>query len=214
MNVVWLRWIADARLILALMPKALVLPLLLLVLSGTPQAGPLTDLERHRLISHLDMTEHWLVDEVSQLSPEQLAFKPTPTSWNILQVVDHLVVVGPIYWQDLQKAMQGRPNTARRSGTDADILWYGVDRTYREKAIPSEVPAGDLRDMRQGLEAIRKAHAQLREYIKTTSDDLRSHVVERQGSDAYQWALLISTHEQRHILQIREIKASPTFPTR
>jgi hypothetical protein len=36
--------------------------------------------------------------------------------------------------------------------------------------------------------------------------------VPRQGSDAYQWALLISTHEQRHILQIREIKRDPRFP--
>jgi hypothetical protein len=38
--------------------------------------------------------------------------------------------------------------------------------------------------------------------------------VERQRSDAYQWALLISTHEQRHILQIREIKADPKYPKR
>jgi hypothetical protein len=76
------------------------------------------------------------------------------------------------------------------------------------------VPKGQLRDLRQALDAIRKQHAQLRQYIKTTSDDLRSRVVERQGSDAYQWALLISTHEQRHILQIREIKADPKFPAR
>ena len=50
-------------------------------------------------------------------------------------------------------------------------------------------------------------------YVKTTKDDLRNRTVERQGCDAYQWALLISTHEQRHILQIREIKADPKFPS-
>jgi hypothetical protein len=131
-----------------------------------------------------------------------------------MQVVDHLVVVGPIYWQDLQNAMKGPATTVIRSGSDADILWYGIDRTNREKAITSEVPKGQLRDLRQGLDAIRKQHAQLRQYIRTTSDDLRSRVVERQGSDAYQWALLISTHEQRHILQIREIKADSKFPGR
>ena len=69
------------------------------------------------------------------------------------------------------------------------------------------MPKGTLRDLRSGLDAIRKQHAQLRQYIRTTADDLRSRLVERQGSDAYQWALLMSTHEQRHILQIREIKA-------
>jgi hypothetical protein len=30
--------------------------------------------------------------------------------------------------------------------------------------------------------------------------------------DVYQWFLMISTHSQRHILQIREIKADPRFP--
>jgi hypothetical protein len=187
---------------------------LALVMSNPVLAGPLTDLERQRLIAHLDMTERWLNDEVSRLSPAQLAFRPAPDGWSIMQVVDHLVLVGPIYWQDLQRAMTAPPSTTARSGSDVDILWYGIDRTNREKAIPSEVPKGELRDVRQGLDAIRRQHAQLKQYIKTTSDDLRSHVVERQRSDAYQWALLISTHEQRHILQIREIKADPKFPSR
>ena len=49
-------------------------------------------------------------------------------------------------------------------------------------------------------------------YIRTTTDDLRSRRVARPGCDTYQWALLISMHEQRHILQIREIKADPKYP--
>jgi hypothetical protein len=194
------------------MKKIFVLATWLIVLCAAPQAGPLSDVERQRLVAHLDMTERWLVDEVLRLSPTQLSFKPASNAWSIMQVVDHLMVVGPIYWQDLQKAMKGPTTTATKTGTDIDILWYGVDRTNREKAIPSEVPKGELRDVRKGLDAIRKQRAQLRQYIRTTSDDLRSHIVERQGSDAYQWALLISTHEQRHILQIRDIKADPQFP--
>ena len=101
-----------------------------------------------------------------------------------------------------------------QSGSDADILWYGIDRTDREKAILSEVPKGQTRDLRQGLDAIRQQHAQLRQYIRTTSDDLRSRVVPRQGSDAYQWALLISTHEQRHRgNQVTQHVLGPQAPT-
>jgi hypothetical protein len=107
------------------------------------------------------------------------------------------------------KSPGGRKTTAR----DEDILWYGVDRVNREKAIPSEVPKG-LRDLRAGLDAHRKLNNRLLEYVRTTTDDLRGHIVERQGCDAYRWALLISTHEQRHILQIREIKADRRFPAK
>jgi hypothetical protein len=127
-------------------------------------------------------------------------------------VIEHLVLVAPIYWSDLQASlkMQTRPGASRMS--DADILWYGIDRTNREQAIPREVPKPKQRTLSEALDEYGKHHARLVDYIKSTNDDLRSHVVARQGSDAYQWALLISTHEQRHILQVREVKAHPMFP--
>jgi hypothetical protein len=108
--------------------------------------------------------------------------------------------------------MKAPPSSPNRSDRDADVLWYGIDRTQRQKAVAAEEPKGQLRDLRAGLDAFRKLHAQMLQYARTTDDDLRSHVVEREGSDAYQWLLLISTHEQRHILQVREIKADPNFP--
>jgi uncharacterized damage-inducible protein DinB len=174
-------------------------------------AEPLTPLERQRLVAHMEMTARWLEDEVSGLSPQQLAFRPSSTAWSILEVLDHLVVVGPIYWKDLQNA---RPVSAGRVGmmNDFDVLWYGIDRTDREIALKTEEPSRKLQDLQSALKAYRAQHAELLQYVRTTKDDLRGRLVDRQSCDAYQWALLISTHEQRHILQIREIKANPKFP--
>jgi len=51
------------------------------------------------------------------------------------------------------------------------------------------------------------------EYIKSTNDDLRAHSFGRTDPiDCWQWMLEISTHSERHIQQIREIKADPNFP--
>ena len=172
----------------------------------------LTDLERQRLLAHLDMTSEWLIDELSGLSDAQLAFKPAPDAWSIAEVLDHLLVVAPIYWNDLQRALMTPPGNPVARDTDAAILWYGIDRTHREKAIASEIPRGKVRNLEAAIVDYRSHHDRLRRYVETTKDDLRSYLVARQGSDAYQWVLLISTHEQRHILQIREIKASKSFP--
>jgi hypothetical protein len=173
-------------------------------------APPITELERQRLVAHMQMTASWLEDEVTGLSAAQAAFRPSATSWTILEVLDHLVVVGPIYWRDLRSA---RPVTGRAGMmNDIDVLWYGIDRTSRETALKTEEPSRTLRDVQSGLTAYRMQHTKLLEYLRTTSDDLRSRLVERQNCDAYQWALLISTHEQRHILQIREIKAHSNYP--
>ena len=189
-----------------------ILVLIATVSSARLPAAALTATERQHLVAHLEMTAAWLADEVTGLTAAQIAFQPDTDAWSIAQVVDHLVVVAPIYWRDLQAALE-RPAGARTSAmSDADVLWYGIDRTRREQAIPGERPAGDLRDMPAALATYRKHHDRLLQYIRTTTDDLRGHVVPRQACDAYQWALLISTHEQRHILQIREIKANPRFP--
>ena len=186
--------------------------MLLLTAHFAVGAPPLTGIERQRLIAHLAMTEQWLLDEVSRLSPAQLDYKPAPNAWSVREVVDHLVVVGTVYWDDLQIALKSPAAARRNFSTDADILWYGIDRTNRETAIPPELPKGRARDIEAALKAFRSDHARLTNFIRTTDQDLRGRIVERQQCDAYQWALLISTHEQRHILQIREIKAHPGFP--
>jgi uncharacterized damage-inducible protein DinB len=195
------------------MTRALILVLALLwPATALSRAPEISELERQRLVAHMNMTSSWLIDEVSNLSKAQLEFRPAPGSWTIMEVLEHLVVVGPIYWDDLQKALNAPAGKPRTSSGDAEILWYGIDRTYREKALKSETPPGTLHDLRAALDDYRKHHERLLKYVRTTKDDLRNHVVARQESDAYQWALLISTHEQRHILQIREIKANPKYP--
>jgi uncharacterized damage-inducible protein DinB len=185
-----------------------------LVFSATVAAdgAQLAEVDRQRLVAHLEMTASWLIDEVSSLSPTQLDFRRAPGSWSIMEVIDHLVVVGQIYWEDLQAAVQGPRSDRDLSSGDAAILWYGIDRTDRETALTSENPKRHLRDLRAAMDAYERQHARLLQYARTTKDDLRRRFVPRQRSDAYQWALLISTHEQRHILQIREIKADPKFP--
>lgn len=185
---------------------------LLLAVGAAAAAQSISALERQRLVAHLEMTESWLADEVSGLSTAQLQFRPSPGVWTIMEVLDHLVVSEGIYWEDLQRALKAKPRSQPRLGTDADILWYGIDRTNREKAVPAELPKGQVRDLGAGLDAFRRQRAVILQYAKTTSDDLRSHLVERQACDAYRWLLLISTHGQRHILQIREVKADPRFP--
>jgi hypothetical protein len=182
----------------------------LTVLVGSAEP-PVTDLERQRLVAHMEMTASWLEDEVGGLSTAQAIFRPAPNAWTILEVLDHLVVVGPIYWKDLQGAKEV---SAGRAGmmNDVDVLWYGIDRNNRETALRAEEPSRTLQNVRSGLDSYRTQHAQLLHYVRTTKDDLRRRIVERQNADAYQWALLISTHEQRHILQIREIKRDAKFP--
>jgi hypothetical protein len=175
-------------------------------------AGPMTQAEREHVVAHLEMTQSWLTGEVSSLSAAQLTFRPGPDRWTVAEVVQHLVVSEPNYWKLLHDALKQPPKKLAQQATDADVLWYGIDRTRHEKTPTNQNPKGQDIDTAQALKTFLSMHAQLLQMARSTDEDLRGHAVPDWGVDAYQCLLEISTHEQRHILQIREIKASAGFP--
>ena len=175
-------------------------------------AEPLKAGERQRLLAHLELTESWLESELSGLSPAQLSFQMTPDSWSIAQVVEHLAIAEPQYWDRVLESMKHPPTTEKIETTDAAILWYGIDRTERTKTGEARVPNGTFKSAADSLASFRKLRSVIRDYARTTQDDLRSHKLQGGGMDVYQWVLMISTHAQRHILQIREIKGQARYP--
>jgi hypothetical protein len=175
-------------------------------------ANPMTQVEREHLVAHLEMTQAWLTDEVSSLSSAQLNFRPAPDRWTVAEVVQHLAISEPNYWKLLNDALKQPPKKLDKQATDADVLWYGIDRTRRDKTTADQNPKDQVIDEAQALKTFLSMHAQLLDMARSSKEDLRGHAVPDWGVDAYQCLLEISTHEQRHILQVREIKASDGFP--
>ncbi|MGB2715733.1 MAG: DinB family protein [Vicinamibacterales bacterium] len=184
------------------------------VLGAPAAARGMNDGDRQRLLAHLDMTESWLVSELDGLTTEQLKFHMSPDSWSIMDVVEHLAIAEPQYWQRAQDSMKEPPSAKRPEASDAGILWYGIDRTNRSRTGEARVPKGKWEEVRNSLAEFRKLRRTIRDYAANTREDPRSRMLLEGNMDVYQWLLMISTHAQRHILQIREIKSHATYPRR
>lgn len=183
--------------------------------SASLNAGPMTAGERQRLIAHFEMTNAWLESEVAGLSKAQLTFKPTPESWNVMEVVEHLAIAEPQYWKNFQDSLaQPVQPDFKPQATDEAMLWYGIDRTRRATTGEARVPRGTYATVNDSLAAFRKLRAEMMLAANTTDADLRGRQYLTASQDLYQWFLMISTHSQRHILQIREVKAHRNFPKR
>jgi DinB superfamily len=176
-------------------------------------ASPMTPGERQRLIAHLQMTEDWLAGELEGLSDAQLTFKTTPESWSIKDVAEHLAIAEPQYWANLEASLKTPIQSGwKPEATDEQMLWYGIDRTNRQRTGEARVPHGEFPNARASLASFRKLRTTMLSMAKTSQEDLRGRSFMGGSQDVYQWFLMISTHSQRHILQIREIKAHPNYP--
>ncbi len=195
------------------MRTLLTLVILIVASAGSASTEPLSDGDRQRLLAHLHMTEGWLTTELEGLSPAQLRYRMSPESWTIMDVVEHLAIAEPQYWQQLQASLQ-RPAVQgyKPEATDADILWYGIDRSRRQKTGEARVPSGKFADVKDSFGAFRTLRGTMLELAKGTGEDLRGRALIDGNMDVYQWFLMISSHAQRHVLQIREIKESQGYP--
>jgi hypothetical protein len=181
--------------------------------ASSVSAGPMTAGERQRLVAHLEMTEAWLDSEVGGLSDAQLQFKMTPESWSVEEVVMHLAIAEPQYWDQFNQSLKKPADASfKPQATDVAMLWYGIDRTQRTTTGEARVPRDQFPDMKSSLTSFKKLRGEMMTVAKESQEDLRGRQFLTASQDLYQWFLMISTHSQRHIMQIREVKAHKGFP--
>jgi hypothetical protein len=113
------------------------LPLFVIVLNlpAVAKTGGMTDEDREHLLVHFEMTGRMLAEEVRGLSPTQLEYRASLDRWTIRECVAHLAVAEPDYWRELMDAVKAPPDMKgkKSSSTDADIMWYGIDRVVHTK---------------------------------------------------------------------------------
>jgi DinB superfamily len=189
--------------------------LIVLQLSALAKTAGMTNGDREHLLVHFQMTGSMLQEEIRGLSPAQLEYRPGPDRWSIRECVSHLAVAEPDYWRELKDAVKVPPDMKgkKSANTDADIMWYGIDRVVHTKTGGGHEKVDTYKDIGEAMAKFQALRATMIEYIKTTNDDLRAHSFGKtEPIDSWQWMLEISTHSERHIQQIREIKADPNFP--
>jgi len=180
--------------------------------------GSISEQERKIAIDLLQQTEQGVINAVAGLSDAQLNFKPAPDRWSVLECVKHIAVSEQLLWHVSDSVIHGAANPEKRSeikATDEQVVQGVESREKKVKTAPPFEPQNtSYNSLSEALESFKTNRAKLIEYVKTTNDDLRNHVVTLPpGSfDSYQMLLFIAAHSNRHTQQIEEVKADPNFP--
>jgi hypothetical protein len=189
--------------------------------TGTAQTPTgITEKDRAALVGYLTTMRDQVVSESATLTDAQWKFKTAPERWSVGEVVEHLALAEPLLFGLQQKTVAGPPASAEQiaatKGKDDMIRKVIPDRTKKAQA-PEPLQPGKAQSL-GGQAAVVAAFKDRRtatiDYASKTKDDLRARTADSPLGplDGYQWLLFIAAHSERHLAQLREVKADPKFP--
>jgi hypothetical protein len=187
-------------------------------LAGTPTDDVLSKKERKFAAEQMKSTKAELQDAIKGLNPVQLTYKVSADKWSVQECVYHIAISEKTLWTMLETSMKAGPTPEKKKDlkvTDEQVIKMTEDRTNKVKTFsplePQNTPYKSLDEALNDFKTTRVAHIK---YIKATSEDLRNHFVQMPFGmlDCYQLCLLISSHTDRHVQQLNEVKANAGFP--
>lgn len=177
-----------------------------------------TEADRTKALERFNMTKADFIEEISGLSEAQLNFKESPERWSVAEVAEHIITaeeaVLPLITEKVLKApvAEGKDNYRVKD----QAVWMAVTNRSTKFTAPERVqPNGRFKTKADILKGYNEARSKTLEFVKTTDIDLRNKFADNPVMgmiDAYQWLIFLNAHNQRHLDQIREIKADPNFP--
>lgn len=174
--------------------------------------------ERELAVAHLAHSRERLVLAVEGLSAEHRNFRPGEDRWSITDCIEHITVVENSVLNNIQNLLQAPPAPARRAevqGKEQVVLEKVPARERRVKGPAEAMPNGrwpDFDELMQQFEATRQRSLR---FCAVTQADLRNHFFPHPFLgllDCYQWLLFLGTHCERHVRQMEEVMADPSFP--
>jgi uncharacterized damage-inducible protein DinB len=179
--------------------------------------GAMNDTERAYLLDQLEQSRKAMLASIDGLTDAQWTFKPAPTVWSVQECAEHIVLAEGYIFQGAQQALKTpaveRPEKSN-SEVDHILVTRIQDRSQKATAPEPLVPGRKFATPAEAAKAFSAARDKTIAYVKSTQDDLRTHVAPGPAGpmDSYQFLLLLTAHSARHTAQIREVEANPAYP--
>jgi hypothetical protein len=196
---------------------------LALTATATLFAGPLEESDRAKALNELNASGRQFLHAIADLSQSQWTYKAGPDRWSIAEVAEHIIAaedyIGSLVTKQMMgspadpaKALQRKPALAKM---DNGLLGNLRDRSKKATAPGEIIPKGIYKTPADAAAAFTAARDKTLNYVKTTNDNLREHFATPFPGfemDGVQGLLMIAGHNERHVLQILEVKQSPGYP--
>jgi len=186
--------------------------------SNAQQTKHWTETDRHWLLDSLKTTRDQLIKETENLTDAQWNFKESPDRWSIKEVVEHICYWELLLTHEVSKALAQGPKPELAANTKPDSIALGfilepkqhISTDYT-KPFTYTLPMG-LNDGRNNVAWFLKMRNESVNFIDSTTADLRVYFMYDKRPNIHQVYITIFGHTERHLRQIRKIKANVNYP--
>jgi len=158
------------------------------------------------------------VEALAAVSNAQWNFKPAPDRWSVGEIAEHIALsedmIYSLITEEIVKSPADPGKKAAPPVTDAYVHERDLDRSHRASAPDYLIPRHRWKNKAELLAAFLKSRDRSIAYLRDTREDLRAHFQPSPiGTlDAFQWFLFMSSHTERHLKQMEEVKLDPNYP--
>jgi hypothetical protein len=179
-----------------------------------------TEEDRKYLLENLKQSRDSLIRETQNLTEQQWNFKESPDRWSINQVVEHLAIWELLLDREVNQALVAgpQPELTKNVRPDSAIITFLMEdkphiTTDYTKPFTFTVPMG-LNNGKSNLAWFSKMRNESVAYLDSTEQDLRYHFLRAGRGNVHQVYITIFAHTDRHLRQIKNIKANAKYPGR
>ncbi|MGA2269081.1 MAG: DinB family protein [Bryobacteraceae bacterium] len=173
--------------------------------------GNVLEPEKQEVLTQLDEGRKALSEALAGVDEQMAVWKQMPTTWSILECVEHVVVSEEFLLSRLMAARASAsalPNSTRESM----ILERGIDRTTRVESPAVGRPRGRYLNLQDAFTSFSAVRARTIDWVGGLEGDLRSWLTDHPlipgPVNGYEMLLIISVHPRRHAEQIKAIRIS------
>ena len=191
-----------------------------LAFGQTPAPKVFTEKDREFALKYANDTRDDFVKQLTGLSDTQLNFRAGEGRWTIGEIAEHIIVTenalrGMIADGGMKSPVPAGKDDFRIS--DVAVILAITNRQQKFTAPEQIRPNGRWKivpDLLSNFETTRKASI---DYVKNMKEDMRSHFMNTPligRTDAFQTFLFMIGHSERHLAQLKEVKADPKYPAK
>ena len=190
-------------------------------IAQAPAKAPIVFSEKDRAfaLKYMNETKEDFVKQLTGLSDAQLNYREAEGRWTIAEIAEHIIVVENALFgmvtNQVMKSAAPKCEDPFRVG-DMTVILSATNRSTKFTAPEMVRPNGRWKTRDELLLNFDKTRNTTMDFMKNNTVDLRSMFGQGPPGtiDAFQWLLFMTAHSERHLAQLKEVKASAKYPAK